>query len=384
MRDSDKKEVAKRRRRRADSITQHIPTKGLALAWIPSATSAAKTLHYLPFASPGIRFMAPARLAIAPLWSVACVALLWPGSAEADGMMRALPPSVAGPDTAIVSVAPLAELTEVEAHLATSILTDQPYPELCDFFCWQLLPDGLMFPAYLAGGRESRFASQWVYERDKGWLWDVALGGRAAILRFGTSDQVLPEGFQLDIEGATFPRLNLEECRRLDSVDFRFGIPLTARRGHWEGKFAYYHLSSHLGDEFFLDEPEVVPINYIRDVLVLAVAVRPHTDLRFYVEAGWAFLTDGGSQPWEFQFGADYSPVEPSGLLGAPFFAINGRIREEIDFAGNLTVQVGVQWRGQTGKLFRTGLHYFNGKTDQYQFFREHEEQIGLGLWYDY
>jgi hypothetical protein len=312
------------------------------------------------------------------------LALLLPGSTKADDMMRALPPSVAGPQTAVVLVPPVAGLAEEEAHMAASVFADQPYPDPCDSFCWQILPEGLMYPAYLAGARESRFASQWVYEKDKGWLWDVALGGRAGMLRFGTNDSWLPEGVQVDIEGAAFPRLNLEQCRRLDSVDFRFGIPLTARRGPWEGKLAYYHLSSHLGDEFFLDEPDRVPINYIRDVLVLALALRPHTDLRLYAEAGWAFLTDGGSRPWEFQFGAEYSPVEPSGLLGAPFFAVNSRIREAVDFGGNLTVQAGVQWRGQTGQLFRTGFHYFNGKTHQYQFYREHEEQIGLGLWYDF
>jgi hypothetical protein len=103
-----------------------------------------------------------------------------------------------------------------------------------------------------------------------------------------------------------------------------------------------------------------------------------------YAEAGWAFVTDGGSRPWEFQFGADYSPVCPSGILGAPFLAINSRIREEVDFGGNLTVQTGWQWRGHTGQLFRTGFYYMNGESDHYQFLREHEEQIGLGMWYDY
>jgi hypothetical protein len=249
---------------------------------------------------------------------------------------------------------------------------------------WQMLPQGLLYPAYLAGGRQSRFASHWMHEEDKGWLWDVALGGHVGMLRYGNCDPIWPEGFQLDIEGAAFPRLTFGEIRDLVSVDFRFGIPLTFRRGPVETKFAYYHISSHLGDEYMVAHATLDRVNYVRDAFVLALALRPHADWRLYAEAGWAFHINGGSEPWEFQFGIDYSPFEEWCILGTPFFAINTRIREEVDFGGNMTVQTGLQWRGGTGQLFRVGFHYFNGKADQYQFFREHEEQIGLGMWYDY
>ncbi len=49
-----------------------------------------------------------------------------------------------------------------------------------------------------------------------------------------------------------------------------------------------------------------------------------------------------------------------------------------------MTVQTGLQWRGRSGHLFRFGLQYFNGMSDMAQFFRRHEEQIGMGMWYDY
>jgi len=32
----------------------------------------------------------------------------------------------------------------------------------------------------------------------------------------------------------------------------------------------------------------------------------------------------------------------------------------------------------------RIGLHYLNGKSTQYQTFTKNEQQIGLGLWYDF
>ena len=252
------------------------------------------------------------------------------------------------------------------------------------YWTWQVAPEGIIYKSYLAGGREPRMGSQWFYERDLGWLWDSTLGGRVGLVRYGTNDAAWPEGWQLDFEGAAFPRLDLENDRDLISVDFRFGFPLTFRDGPWEWKFSYYHLCSHMGDEYLERYPDATRLNFVRDALVLGLAFRPHPDLRLYVEAGYAPWYDGGSEPWEFQYGIDYSPIEPTGFRGAPFLAVNGRIREEVDFGGSFTAQAGWQWRGETGKLFRFGAHYFNGMSDQYQFFRTFEEHIGLGLWYDF
>ena len=33
--------------------------------------------------------------------------------------------------------------------------------------------------------------------------------------------------------------------------------------------------------------------------------------------------------------------------------------------------------------MLRTGLFYYNGESNQFSFFDEHEEQIGFGVWYD-
>ncbi len=253
-----------------------------------------------------------------------------------------------------------------------------------ELWTWQVLPVGIIYGPYLAGPQEPRFASQWFHETEEDWLWDIALGARTGVLRYGTSDPLWPEGWQLDIEGAAFPRLRLDYERDLIAVDFRFGVPLTYRRGPWETKFGYYHLSSHLGDEFFEDHFDGGRINYVRDALVWGLALRPTASVRLYGEAGWAFYTDGGAEPWEFQVGASYSPGYPTGLAGGPFLAVHGHLREEVGFGGNVTAQAGWAWRGRSSHLLRLGVHYLNGKSNRFQFFRRNEEQIGLGLWFDY
>jgi hypothetical protein len=266
---------------------------------------------------------------------------------------------------------------------STATGTEQPlYFE--EAWSWQLIPDGLLYKSYLAGTREPRFASQWVHVRDVGWYWDLTVGGRAGILRYGTTDPVWPEGIQVDVEGAAFPRVNLDENRDLDSVDFRFGVPLTVRQGPWQGKIGYYHYSAHLGDEYMVRNASLSRINYSRDCLVLGVGLYLNPNLRLYTEADYAYYTDGGTEPWEFQFGAEYSPIEPALRWGAPFLAVNGRLREEVDYGGSVTAEAGWQWRGQSGRLIRLGAFYFNGLSDQGEFFNRFEEQVGAGLWYDF
>lgn len=275
---------------------------------------------------------------------------------------------------------PVVTSAEVDQMRQMGVVSDPSW------WCWQVLPGGLLYRSYLAGTREPRMGSQLAHVSGQGWVWDATAGARVGLIRYGTPDDGWPEGWQLDLEGAAFPRLDLENERDLVSADFRVGFPLTYRHGKWETKFGYYHLSSHLGDEYMISHPDSLATrdNYDRETLVAGVGFRPIPAIRLYTEAGYAFSRGGMTRPWEFQFGTEYSPIESIGGHGAPFLAVNGHLRQENDFGGNFVVQTGWQWRGRTGQLLRTGVQYFNGKSDQAQFIHDSERQFGWGLWYDF
>lgn len=319
------------------------------------------------------------RVLLAVLIPLAACDTAWP-------QIRAMPASV---PSQTASQAPVPPYSQESLPVTPSMVppgNPAGMPPQIDMgvWTWQLMPEGLIYRSYIAAPREPRFASRWIHERDKGWLWDAALGGRVGLLRYGTLDTLWPEGFQLDFAGAAFPRLDLENDRDVVSTDFRVGIPLTFRRGRLEAKLGYVHLSSHLGDEYWLRYPGRTRRNYVRDSFVLGLGVRPNEDVRLYAEADWAFYEDDGAKPWEFQFGVEYAPGQPTPATGAPFFAVNSRLREDVDFSGNFTLQTGWMWRGRTGYALRAGLQYFNGMLDLGQFHDEHEEQVGIGVWYDF
>jgi Protein of unknown function (DUF1207) len=249
---------------------------------------------------------------------------------------------------------------------------------------WQLLPDGILYRAYLAGPKESRLGMQIFSLEGDGALWDSTLGGQMGLFRFGTDDTAWPQGWQLDVEGSAQVRLDPDENLDLRSVDYRIGAPLTYGYGRHRLKLGYYHLCSHLGDEFLAAHPSFRHVNFVRDVLTLGYAYYLTENLRVYGEVGWAF-SDDVSQEWEVQFGVDYAPARPTGLRGAPFFALHGHLREELNYSGNFVLQAGWAWRGErSSHLLRSGLFYYNGLSDQYSFYRNFEQQIGAGVWYDY
>ncbi len=250
----------------------------------------------------------------------------------------------------------------------------------------QVMPEGLIYQSYLAGVREPRFASRWSTDRHLGQVWDATLGGRLGLLRYGTEGAVRPEGWQVDIEGAVLTRLDpIAYSTPLLSADFRVGLPITWAREQWQLKTGYYHVSAHLGDEYMELNPDAPRINYVRDAIVLGVGYFWTERLRLYGETAAALGTDGGAKPWEFQFGADWAPAHDTGLRGAPFAAINGHVREEVDFGGNLVIQAGWAWRrAPGGSLFRIGAEYFNGMSEQYQYYDRFEHRIGGGLWADF
>ena len=249
---------------------------------------------------------------------------------------------------------------------------------------WVLLPTSIIYRSYLAGAKESRYGAQIIHENDHYALWDATLGTRVGLLRYGNQSVFNPEGFQIDAEGSAQVRLDIRNNVDVQAVDFRGGVPLTYGIGPHRFKFGYYHLSSHLGDEFLIHNPGYNRLNFARDVLISGYSYFWTDKLRLYAEVGWAFYTDV-TEPWEFQFGVDWAPQRPTGIRGEPFFAVNVHLREELNFSGNFTAQIGWAWVGnQNAHMLRMGLHYFNGGSSEFSFYKENEQQIGLGVWYDF
>jgi Protein of unknown function (DUF1207) len=333
--------------------------------------------------------------ALAPLWLCLGIVAVESRRAKAMGLERLPEPSV-GPNFGSYDGLPYPETLTQTPEPSEPIVPegtgwvldgcdscDPNHPSAGMPWCWQLLPDGLAWRSYLAGVKEPRFA--WVMSDDSrfGTIWDATLGGRVALLRYGTPNAYRPNGWELQFQGAAFARLlPTKPSWPLVSTDYTVAVPIVYAYGPWQFKTGYHHVSSHLGDEYMLLHPAFQRINYMRDSLMLAVGYYYTENLRLYAEADYAFEYDGGAQPWQFQFGADWSPAVRG---GAPFAAVYGNLRQDLDYGGFFVVQGGWQWRGGPSMhSFRAGVEYVNGASTQFEFFNLFEQRVGFGLWYDY
>src|SRR6056297_50921 len=248
---------------------------------------------------------------------------------------------------------------------------------------WEALPTDTIYPFYLGDLKASRLSAMWT-GGDEG-LVDATVGGRFGLLRYNRG-RVGPylRGTQIDVEGSANLRLIPDEEMDLRSVDFRAGVPVSFGFGRLHTRMGYYHLSSHLGDEFLLRRPNFPRLNFSRDVLFTGAGYWLTPQTRIYGEAGWAFYNDIREE-WEFMFGLERAPRFGTGIRGGLFYSLHVHLREEVDYAGHFNGQLGWAWRrDERSGLLRMGINYANGKSPQFSFFRRHEQQVGFGMWYDF
>lgn len=276
---------------------------------------------------------------------------------------------------------PLGSLSTISAGIPEA--EETPTADAEPPWDWQIRPKGPIYDTYWASAAEPRLGAQLIEEHDAGTFLDSQIGGRLGLLRYGPKD--LPEGFQLDVLGGAKLRQDWDGDLDVLATDFRYDILGTYCVGPHRFKFGFYHISSHTGDEFLLKNPDFERLNYSRDTLVAGYSYYPIPAVRLYAEAGWASHCDI-SQPWHIQFGVDCGPRDSTGSHGAPFFAANVHLREELDFGGNLAVETGWAWRGDDilDGILRTGAYFYEGGSPHFSFYAEHERQVGWGLWYDY
>ncbi len=168
--------------------------------------------------------------------SIAAATVIWlavagvAGAADRPGLAPLLPASYQNP--ALGSAAQLESTEPVPPEVV-----EQPYFDLdayldagaghVDCWHWQLLPPDLIYKSYLAGMKEPRSGTTVTHIGGDGWLWEGVMGARVGMLRYGDHASVLPQGFQLDVEGAASVRLDVDSDVNVRATDYRVGIPLT-------------------------------------------------------------------------------------------------------------------------------------------------------------
>jgi hypothetical protein len=186
-------------------------------------------------------------------------------------------------------------------------------------------------------------------------------------------------------------RLERESSYTLTNTDYLLGVPLAWRRGRTSARLRFYHRSSHLGDEYLVQNPGTRPINFSFEELE-GLAALDLAGGRGRAYAGGGYLVHrrpsmargklvAGAE-WKGRNGATSSASR--GFAGRLVAGLEVRLREDHSWSPDVLTVLGLQIAGGRGNRALDLLaEYYHGSAPYGQFHRERVDHLGLGLHLD-
>ncbi len=185
------------------------------------------------------------------------------------------------------------------------------------------------------------------------------------------------------------PHRDHESCE-LVNADYYVGIPLTYAFDRWSFRTRVYHISSHLGDEFLVNNPKYIRCrkNPSMEALDFFASYQFSPHFRFYAGAGWVFHSDPSFhiKPFYVEYGAEVrlfgQKLYYHRLYGTPFFAVDIQNWQQQHWNLNVTYKLGYELSKLQGigRKMRVYVDYHQGYSFEGQFFNEKTHYTEFGF----
>jgi len=247
----------------------------------------------------------------------------------------------------------------------------------------EVLPKGLLFSPLIADPRWPHFSA--VYQR----FHDDARLDNAAIASLGETISLLrgPLGekggaWEIGIQAGVFSLFDLDApSTDLVNSDYIVGFPFSYRARNFSAMARLYHQSSHLGDEFLI-ENRVERVNLSYEAVDVRLSYEVTDWLRLYGGGGYIVRGDPSDlEPWSTQMGVELRSPKTF-LKGSlrPLAAVDVQYREQNDWHADLSARAGVQFEKLPlfDRRIQLLLEYFNGKSPNGQFYEHHIQYLAV------
>jgi len=245
-------------------------------------------------------------------------------------------------------------------------------------------PAGDLFRPLLADPKEPRFYLSYRIFNYRSKDIHVATGGYGEF--FGFYRAVNNSGgfsWQSSFGGGIHAQFNLD-TRSLDLVnaDYTIGFPITFRRGAESYRFAIYHQSSHLGDEFLLHN-NIERIELSFEALEL-IRSYEWTEWRTYY--GGEYIVHQGPtdlKPIILHGGIEYYGIEKVLGRGRLVGGWDVKVDQEHNWCPNSSLKIGLQYDGSVpnGRYLRVLAEGYKGFTPYGQFYNDRTTYVGIGVY---
>lgn len=208
---------------------------------------------------------------------------------------------------------------------------------------------------------------------------DASFGYRLPVYRFRSAGPHGP-GLDIGIEAGVLSRFALglgDEKNGLINSDFRIAFPIGFDFGRWEGTVAPAHVSSHIGDDFIVENSGISPGASSRNGVELAVMYSLEPGVRLFGRGDYNW-TAVAVETVGARFGLALDPPPTPGRRWRPTGVIEFQL-SDITSGPGVTGALGMAMRTGTGDV-RLGLTGHVGPSEMGQFRRFDEEYVGLYL----
>jgi hypothetical protein len=240
------------------------------------------------------------------------------------------------------------------------------------------------FAPLVADPKQPHFFAAWL------WITSPIVTGQVSSVGLG-EDIALIRGpgrrWEVSVAAGVFSQFNMETASNdLINTDFVIGFPLAYRRGPLSTRARIYHQSSHLGDEFILNQtPTRVNLSFEAAELLVA---RDLGSFRAYGGGEYLFRHEPADlKPGLLHGGLEYR--HPRGLVRAAGLG-EGRIIAALDVKSTQERKWRVGWSARLGIEFREAsgaartlsvqLQAYGGPAPYGQFYQDNVRSIGIGI----
>ncbi len=194
--------------------------------------------------------------------------------------------------------------------------------------------------------------------------------------------------WELGVQAGVFSLLDFgQQSIDLVNADYRVGVVSSYRANAWSGFVRLLHQSSHLGDEFILNNPQVTRINLSFEELDMKIAYDAASWLRVYGGGGVVLRRDPKIGRGTTQWGVE---------LTSPFTLLEGRVRpvaygdfqanERANWSVSRSLMAGLQLENARigDRRLQLLFEYYFGPSPDGQFYTRMVEWYGIGLHFFY
>ena len=249
------------------------------------------------------------------------------------------------------------------------------------------MPNGTLFQPLVADPKWPRFTVAYqYYTKDKTLKHAFAPNFGASFPIHRIVNNKTGSEWEIGVQAGLFGLMDIgSNPTALINADYFVGIPITYRNGQWSSLARFYHISSHLGDEYMLTKEgkKTRRINLSYEGIDLLASLN-FDGTRVYGGGGYIVHKDPSYvKPLKFQLGAEYY-AHNTYFYGRirPVSGIDFKIDEQGKWYPSISCKTGIQFENSAllSHKVQLMLEYYKGKSIHGQFYNDKVEYIGIGI----